>query len=370
MEEGAPGLGDVQRLEHAGVDRHVGEDVADREVNRGLGGRRHAVHRPQAGRAGVRHVEIKFGAVHAHPHVDGERLVHHAVGIDRGEAAIAAVRDGLDLGPHLAGGTLPHFSDDVFHQGLAVLVEKCRHPPGAHQQRRRLGLDVADALLGHADVGEDDRKDLLVDPPLLVELDRREAQALLHHLGGARREAARHHASGVRPVAGVRQPGEVRALVEEGQRETHVHQVGAAEVRVVDREDVALAHRGPGGDQVLGRELHGADEDRQTQLALRDQLAVLLGVDAVGAIQPLRDDRAEGRADEGEVHLVADLLQAALHHAEGDGIELAHPLTSRIRLPMESREARLPGSTTLVQSVCCTIAGPGKDAWSGRRSRS
>ena len=211
----------------------------------------------------MRHVEVKLGILDADAHVDGERLVHHAVGIDLGEPAIAAVRDGLDLGPHLAGSALAHLPDHVFHQGLAVLVEQRRHPPGAHQQRRRLRLDVADALLGHADVGEDDGEDLLVDLPFLVELDRREAQALLHHFGGPRREAARHHAAGVWPVAGVRQPGEVRALVEEGQREAHVHQVGAAEIRVVDGEDVALAHGGPGGDQVLGRKLHGSDEDRQ-----------------------------------------------------------------------------------------------------------
>ena len=241
-------------------------------------------------------------------------------------------------------------------------------------QRRRLGLDVADALLRHADVGEDDGEDLPVDGPFLVELHGREAQALLHHFGGAGREAAGHHAAGIRPVAGVGEPGEVRALVEEGHGEAHVHQVGAAEVGVVDGEDVALADGGLRGDQVLGGELHGADEDRQPQLALRDQLAVLLRIDAVGAVEPFRDDRAEGRAHEGEVHLVAHLLQAALHHAEGDGVELArspaHPPISRIKLPMASREARSPGSTTLVQSRCCTIAGPSKRAPAGRRSRS
>ena len=370
VEEGPLGLRYVQRLEHAGVDRHVGEDMADREIDRGLGGRRHAVHRPGAGRAGVRHVEVELGAVDADAHVDGERLVHHAVGIDLGKAPIAAVRNGLDLGPRLPRRALAHLADHVFDEGQAVLVEQRRHPPGAHQQRRRLRLDVADALLGHADVGEDDGKDLLVDLPLLVEFYGREAQTLLNHLGGTRREAARHHAAGVRPVACVREPGEVRALVEERPGEAHVHQVGAAEVGVVDGEDVALAHGGLGGDQVLGRELHRADEDRQPQLALGDELAVLPGIDAVGAVEALRDDRAEGRADEGEVHLVADLLQAALHHAESDGIERAHWPTSRIRLPMASREARLPGSTTLVVSIWRTIAGPSKRAPAGRRSRS
>ena len=45
------------------------------------------------------------------------------------------------------------------------------------------------------------------------------------------------------------------------------------------------------------------------------------GVDAVGAVVGLGDHRREGGAGEGEVHLVADLLQAGLDDAEGDGVE-------------------------------------------------
>ena len=117
VEEGPLGLRYVQRLEHAGVDRHIGEDVADREIDRGLGGRRDAVHRPRAGRAGARHVEVELGAVDADAHVDGERLVHHAVGIDLGKAPIAAVRNGLDLGPRLPRRALAHLADHVFDEG-------------------------------------------------------------------------------------------------------------------------------------------------------------------------------------------------------------------------------------------------------------
>ncbi len=55
--------------------------------------------------------------------------------------------------------------------------------------------------------------------------------------------------------------------------------------------------------------------------ALRDQRAVVGGIDAVGAVVGLGDHRREGGAGKGEVHLVADLLQAGLDDGEGDGVE-------------------------------------------------
>ena len=74
-------------------------------------------------------------------------------------------------------------------------------------------------------------------------------------------------------------------------------------------------------DHRLHRELHRADEHRQAELALGDQLAGVAVVDAVGAVERLGDHRAERRAHERQVHLVADLLQAVLQHREGDGVE-------------------------------------------------
>ena len=74
-------------------------------------------------------------------------------------------------------------------------------------------------------------------------------------------------------------------------------------------------------DHRLHRELHRADEHRQAELALRDQLAAVAVVDAVGAVERLGDHRAEGAADEREVHLVADLHQAVLQDRERDGVE-------------------------------------------------
>src|SRR5262249_4320674 len=70
--------------------------------------------------------------------------------------------------------------------------------------------------------------------------------------------------------------------------------------------------------------LHDADEDRQPELALGDDLAVVLVVDAVGAVEALGDHRRERGALEREVHLARDLLESVLHDDQRDGIDGAH----------------------------------------------
>ena len=176
---------------------------------------------------------------------------------------------------------------------------------------------------------QDDRQDLLIHLALLPELHRRQAQPLLLHFGGAGREAARHHAADIGPVAGIGQPGEQLALVEERLHEPHIHEMRAAEIGIVDDEhvariDLAGVVRLHALDHRPGRELHGADEHRQAELALGDQRAVGDVVDAVGTVHALGDHRREGGAHEGEVHLVADLDQAVLDDGQGDGIEVGH----------------------------------------------
>jgi hypothetical protein len=165
-----------------------------------------------------------------------------------------------------------------------------------------------------------------VELAALVELHRRQAQALLLDLGGVGREAAGDHAADVGPVAGVGEPAEEAAGAEERLDELHVHEVRAAEVGIVEDVDVALLRRpcpalADGVDHGGHGVLHRADEDRQAQLPLRDQLAGVGGVEAVGAVVRLGDHGAEGGAGERQVHLVADLDEAVADDGEGDGVE-------------------------------------------------
>ena len=97
--------------------------------------------------------------------------------------------------------------------------------------------------------------------------------------------------------------------------------MGAAEVGIVADVDVARLQIAGALDEGPGRVLHGADENRQAKLALGDQRPVIAMVDAVGPVHRLGDHRAEGRALEGQVHFVADLVQTVLHHGQGDMVQ-------------------------------------------------
>src|SRR5882757_2473333 len=151
------------------------------------------------------------------------------------------------------------------------------------------------------------------------------------------------------------------ASIEERLDELHIHQVGAAQIRVVDDEDVAFAEIGGAIDHGLRRELHRPDENRQSQLALSDQFAGVACIDSVRPVEAFGNDGAERRANEGQVHFIADLLQAVLNDRERDRIEPSHVgsfPTLMMMLPDESMCAWSLGSITVVASNCSMIAGP------------
>ena len=218
----------------------------------------------------------------------------------------------------------------------AIAVEKRCESPLADRQRRGLRLDVADPLVGDADVREDDREDLRVEPARFEELYRRQPQALLLDLGRVRGEAAGDDAADVGPVTGIGEPAPELPAIEERLDELDVHQVRPAEIRIVQDEDVAVIERDSllayPIDHRLRRELHRAHEHRQTELTLCDQLARIAVIDAVGAVERLRDHRAERRAHEREIHLVAHLLQAALDHRQRDRVDPGDGCVARVHL--------------------------------------
>src|SRR4051812_2794218 len=100
--------------------------------------------------------------------------------------------------------------------------------------------------------------------------------------------------------------------------------------------------------------------------------------DAVGAVVGLGDDRGDGRPDEVEIHLVADLLECAADDGDGDRVHAHAPrrgpnpgssaragapsppgaVSATSRLPAPSTLAVMPGSITVVVSACSTTAGP------------
>ena len=87
-------------------------------------------------------------------------------------------------------------------------------------------------------------------------------------------------------------------------------------------------------DQCARRILHGADKNRQSANALRDQRTILCTVNPVRAVIRLGDHGRKSSAGKAQVHLIADLLQSSLDDRKGDGIDgHAAPPIWIIRLP-------------------------------------
>ena len=143
-----------------------------------------------------------------HGHLDDERLVDHAIGIDDGAAAIRAVGYGLYAGAHLLRGATAKLSNCGLHSFRTIAIDQCGQPLGTDVECRRLRFDVADPLISDPNVREYDGEDFFIHLAGFDQLDRRQAQAFLLDLGGVRRESTRHHAADVGPVPGVGQPGE------------------------------------------------------------------------------------------------------------------------------------------------------------------
>ena len=67
---------------------------------------------------------------------------------------------------------------------------------------------------------------------------------------------------------------------------------------------------------------HHAHEDRQARLALHQRVAADGMIEAVAGIMRLGDDRVEGGAEQGRVHLVGDLFHPARQNGQGDRVDI------------------------------------------------
>ena len=174
------------------------------------------------------------------------------------------------------------------------------------------------------------------------ELERRDDEALLEELGRAGEGAGGHAAdvgvvgavgdeadeglaaaaAGVHPSISLRTNGTLRRR-EDGGDEGDVVEVRAAEVGVVEGDDVAggEVEALEGGGDGSG---HGAEVDGDVG-GLRDHVAV--GVkEGAGVVLALLDVRGEAGAAEGDAHLLGDGGEEVLEDLEGYGVYGHFPL--------------------------------------------
>jgi hypothetical protein len=148
--------------------------VAHGEIDGGERCREHAVHRADAGRAGFGKVEGERVALLFDGQRDGQRLVNDAIGIDKGLGSVDAVRDRRDMRPHLLGRAFSQLGNRRDNSFVSVTIQDGKQPLLSDVERGRLSADVADALVGDADVGADDRVDFRIEFFPLEQFHRRQ----------------------------------------------------------------------------------------------------------------------------------------------------------------------------------------------------
>ena len=113
-------------------------------------------------------------------------------------------------------------------------------------------------------------------------------------------------------------------MAEHRAHQPEIVQMGAAFIGVVEQVGIALLQPAALGhlvDHRLDGERHGADENRQAVGALHQRVAGAGVIQAVAGVAGFGDDRVEGRAIEGGVHLIGDLLQPPLQDGERNRID-------------------------------------------------
>ena len=202
----------------------------------------------------------------------------------------------------------------------AELGEQLPQPALADARRADHGREIAAEVAGMAHVEHDHLVDVLAPLALLVELQRRDADAFLVDLGGAGVVGAVRGAADVALVRAVDRPEGQAVAVEDRDEGRQVRQMVAAAVGVVEQVDVTradraleeLVHR-------LGRERQSADMDRH-MLGLRDQATLGVaqrGREIAARVQDLRVGGAQHRL----AHLLDDGAKSMLDHGDGDRID-------------------------------------------------
>ena len=237
-----PGLRlELDGPEGAMVDRAVRiEGRLDRHEDAGPHGRERGVH--DARRLRARAFEVGEDPVATLDQVEPHQHGVEAPGVEQLEVIL---EDVFTVGQ--PGDALPHprlgavqvrrdgVHDNVAAEPLDQLQDALAGDPAGAEAR----VQVAQALVRQAHVGQQKRLHALHELAAFIKLDRRDADAFLKDRGGLARIAARRHAADVRPVRAHGGEKDELAVMERRHQQAHVVEVRAAAVGVVHQDDVA-----------------------------------------------------------------------------------------------------------------------------------
>ena len=268
--------------------------------------------------------------------------------------------------PHEPGGPRRQLGEGGGDDLGAELVNRLGEPAHPEIQGVELGVQVAVGMGRYPADAADEVHHVAAQLAAVAQLHRRDEHALLGALGGRRVVVPGNGAPDVGVVPHRGQPAEQPAAAEVGAHQLHVVEVRAAPVGVIEDPDVAVSRAAAGRSRLDGEfdgARHGSREDRQAGGALDQGRPGGGVVDAMGGVVGLGNDGVEGRAEQGGVHLVHELLEPPLENGQRDGIQHgAHPRGSRAAARPAGRGMPLP-------ALMCADP-PGRPAGPPRRRRS
>ena len=301
------------------------------------------------------------------------RVGQHAIVLDDPFRRIGAVGHARDRLPHHHFG---HVLDLLRQQVEAVdaqAVDEVHDAPLGQIGRPHHRHQVAARHLGRAHVGRDDREDVLDRLVVLVDLDRRQPQALLEDVARIA-EGRRHHAADIGHVRDVGRVGHHLVLVEAGLQRHELRHVAAAAIGIVVEDHVARMH-------VFGPTSLMAHSTVCTIAPMcagqKSPWAIIWPAaveDHAGEVARLVEHRRVRGAQHGRAHLLAGADQVVARDFELDRVVdiqvgdaalggcVLHHLTPppESRCPCGSTRADQSGGTIAVASSSTIIAGPWK----------
>ena len=280
-EQGRIGNDELDGRQAAGVCRHVGEQVLERDVAASHRSGARDVERTLAGRRRTREVETQPVALDGEIERDRQRKIGDAVVVEKIIIAVGTVRKRGDIGAHQRFRPRGQRGERRRDRVVAVLVEQRVQAPLSQIERVELPVEVAPVRLRGAGVCRKNVNDVMLQNAGAEELYRRDTKTFLEAFGRLGVEVAGHVAADVEPVSDGGKPGEDVSAAHERTHQPEVVEVRPTLIRIIEQIGVA------GNDTVvrdlvdhrLDRKRHRADEDRQSERPLHQRCAGLGVVD-------------------------------------------------------------------------------------------
>ena len=320
-------------------------------------------------RAGSGEVGDDPAVADGHGQLHPDRLGVRAEVVDVIGELVAPGGNGVDVLPHGQMRALEEFVGRRPVGLQAEPVDEFADLGGAHHVGVELTPQIADDLIGNADVGGDQIQHLADGLALGEVLDRQDPDPLLMDVDDADDGlAAGRRSADVDVVGGDDREADDLVAVEDRRDGEDVREVTRVHGRVVDQEGVARPH-------LLGRvrrQHTGDGGGARAEMSRR----VVAGAEHLArgvehrrrAVLALAHGLGEGGAAQRPAHLLGDRHDASGHDGEGERIHRHDAAsTDTTRFCHSSTVADAPGGMTVVDSRSCTIAGPAMPAPGLRR---